>query len=84
MVALFQSRNAVRVVGPAELPLVWMELIANPEERRALGARAAKTAQSQTGATQRTVEALVHLLKAEKSAPDVELQNFANEGTRLQ
>ncbi len=84
MVALFQSRNAVRVVGPAELPLVWMELIANPEERRALGARAAETAQSQTGATQRTVEALVHLLKAEKSAPDVELQNFANEGTRLQ
>lgn len=62
MVALFQSRNAVRVVSPAQLPLVWMELIANPDERRALGRNAAEAAQSQAGATKKTVEALADLL----------------------
>src|SRR6202011_1709879 len=43
IVRLFQSRDAVRVVGPAEFPLVLMELLSNDEERRALGRRAAET-----------------------------------------
>ena len=55
IVALFQSRNAVRVVGMAELPLVLMELLANDAERRALGTRAQETLRSQMGATSRTL-----------------------------
>jgi len=62
IVSLFQSRDAVRVVGPAELPLVLMELIANPVERVELGRRAAETLRAQMGATQRTMQALEKLL----------------------
>jgi 3-deoxy-D-manno-octulosonic-acid transferase len=63
IVGLFQSRDAVRVVGPAEFPLVLMELLSNDQERIALGRRAAETLQSQTGATQRTLAALEKLLE---------------------
>ena len=62
IVSLFQSRDAVRVVGPAELPLVLMELISNPAERVELGRRAAETLRAQMGATQRTMQALENLL----------------------
>lgn len=64
IVGLFQSRNAARIVGMAELPLALMELLAHPAERAALGQRAAETLSSQTGATQRTVEALESLMTA--------------------
>jgi 3-deoxy-D-manno-octulosonic-acid transferase len=63
MVALFQSRDAVRIVGPAELPLTFMELLANNGDRTALGRRAVETLQSQTGVTLRTMEALKGLLR---------------------
>jgi 3-deoxy-D-manno-octulosonic-acid transferase len=62
IVSLFQVRDAVRVVGPAELPLVLMELISNPAERAELGRRAAETLRTQMGATQRTMQALEKLL----------------------
>jgi 3-deoxy-D-manno-octulosonic-acid transferase len=62
IVSLFQSRDAVRVVGPAELPLAFMELISNPAERIALGRRAAETLRAQMGATQRTMQVLEKLL----------------------
>jgi 3-deoxy-D-manno-octulosonic-acid transferase len=62
IVTLFQSRDGVRIVGPAELPLVLLELIANQEERKALGRRAAEAAQSQKGATERTLQFLKELL----------------------
>jgi 3-deoxy-D-manno-octulosonic-acid transferase len=62
IMSLFQSRDAVRVVGPAELPLVLMELLANDKERRALGERAAETMRSQVGATARTAGELRQLL----------------------
>jgi 3-deoxy-D-manno-octulosonic-acid transferase len=62
IVGLFQSRDAVRVVGPAELPLTFMELLANETARRALGRRAAETLESQRGATQFTVTKLKELL----------------------
>jgi 3-deoxy-D-manno-octulosonic-acid transferase len=65
---LFRQNSAVRIVGPAELPLVLMELIANEPERRAMGKRAAETLQSQTGATEKTLAALEVLLKGERSA----------------
>ena len=40
IVNFFASRNAVRIVGLAELPLVLMELIENKEERATLGRNA--------------------------------------------
>jgi 3-deoxy-D-manno-octulosonic-acid transferase len=58
IVALFQSRDAVRVVSLAELPLTLMQLLADDAERLALGRRALETIQSQTGATLRTLESL--------------------------
>lgn len=61
---LFQTNDAVRIVGPAELPLVLMDLISNDAERKALGQRAAETLRSQTGATDRTFAALEKLLPA--------------------
>jgi 3-deoxy-D-manno-octulosonic-acid transferase len=62
IVGLFQSRDAVRIAGPAEVPLVLMELLANDEERKGLGRRAAETLRSQRGATQRTLVELRRLL----------------------
>ena len=61
IVGLFQSRDAVRIVGPAELPLTLMDLLANDSERAALGRRARETVQSQTGATLRSIKALEEL-----------------------
>jgi 3-deoxy-D-manno-octulosonic-acid transferase len=70
VVGLFQSRDAVRIVGVAELPLTLMQLLENDAERRAMGRRAKETMQSQMGATARTLEALKALL-AEPGAPPV-------------
>jgi len=62
IVSLFQRQDAVRIVGPAELPLVFFDLLSNDAERRALGKRAAETMQSQIGATARTAGELQKLL----------------------
>jgi 3-deoxy-D-manno-octulosonic-acid transferase len=62
IVSLFQRRDSVRIVGPAELPLVFLDLLANDAERRALGQRAAETMRSQIGATARTAGELQELL----------------------
>ena len=62
VVRLFQSRDAVRIVGPAELPLVLLELLADEEKRKALGRLAAETMRSQAGATTRTADELERLL----------------------
>jgi 3-deoxy-D-manno-octulosonic-acid transferase len=64
IVGLFQSKDAVRVVGPAEFPLVLMDLLSDDEARVALGRRGAQTLQSQMGATERTVAALERLLES--------------------
>jgi 3-deoxy-D-manno-octulosonic-acid transferase len=62
IVALFQARDAVRIVGLSELPLMFMQLLDNRDERIALGRRARETMQSQMGATARTLDALRTLL----------------------
>jgi 3-deoxy-D-manno-octulosonic-acid transferase len=62
VVRLFQSRDAVRIVGPAELPLVLLELLADEEKRKALGRLAAETMRSQAGATTRAADELERLL----------------------
>jgi 3-deoxy-D-manno-octulosonic-acid transferase len=69
IVGLFQSRDAVRVVDPTQLLPTFMELIFNPSARADLGRRAAETLRSQTGATQRTADALDRLLVPVASAP---------------
>jgi 3-deoxy-D-manno-octulosonic-acid transferase len=62
VVNFFASRNAVRIVGLAELPLVFMELIDNSEERITLGRNALAALESQRGATDRTVAVLLQLM----------------------
>lgn len=69
IVDLFQSRDAVRVVGAAEMPLVFMELLDNAADRAALGERALETVHSQTGATARTAHALETLLGNNSTHP---------------
>jgi 3-deoxy-D-manno-octulosonic-acid transferase len=75
IVSVFQSRDAVRVVGPAELPLVLMDLISNQDERTAMSQRAAETLRAQMGATQRTMQALEKLMGSKP-------QRFADNGER--
>jgi 3-deoxy-D-manno-octulosonic-acid transferase len=79
IVGLFESREAVRVVGPAELPIVLMELMANPREREGLGQRAAETIELQTGATAKSVEALIALLRPAVTRPGVQQDSTAAE-----
>jgi 3-deoxy-D-manno-octulosonic-acid transferase len=62
VVNFFASRNAVRIVGVAELPLVFMELIGNDNERATLGRNALSALESQRGATDRTMSALLQLM----------------------
>jgi len=68
IVGLFQEYNAVRIVGPAELPLAFMELISDEAERRALGRRGQEALLSQKGATQRTLTALEGFLQIDPPA----------------
>jgi 3-deoxy-D-manno-octulosonic-acid transferase len=62
VVNFFASRNAVRIVGVAELPLVFMELIGNEHERETLGRNALAALESQRGAAIRTMAALAQLM----------------------
>jgi len=64
IVSLFQSKDAIRVVGAAEFPLVLMDLLSNEAERIALGRCGAETLRSQMGATEKTLRALEQLLDA--------------------
>jgi len=65
VVNFFATRNAVRIVGLAELPLVFIELIENKAERTTLGRNALAALESQRGATARTVSALLRLMGKE-------------------
>ena len=64
IVDLFRQNEAVRVVGPAELPLVFMELVDSDTARQALGRRALETLRQQMGATEKTVQVLAELASA--------------------
>ncbi len=66
IVNYFRERSAVRVVGLAELPLVFMELIESEEARETLGRNALAALESQRGATVRTVDALVQLMDKDR------------------
>jgi len=62
IVETFRNRDALRIVDPANLPFMLMDLFAHPAERTTLGQRAAQTIRSQTGATMRTLDAIQTLL----------------------
>jgi 3-deoxy-D-manno-octulosonic-acid transferase len=62
MVNQFRAADAVRVVGPAELPLCFVDLLSDEQERSAIGQRALNALRSQQGATDRTLNALDELL----------------------
>lgn len=62
IVNLFREAEAVRVVGPAELPLALMELTENDAQRMLMGQRALETLQTHRGATERTLRILKELL----------------------
>ncbi|HEY3971840.1 MAG TPA: 3-deoxy-D-manno-octulosonic acid transferase [Candidatus Sulfotelmatobacter sp.] len=74
IVSLFQSRDAVRIVGLSELPLTLMQLLADDAERRALGRRAEATIRSQMGATARTLAALQTLMETGRDSVPVSVQ----------
>jgi 3-deoxy-D-manno-octulosonic-acid transferase len=65
MVEMFRASDALRVAGMAELPLVFLELLEDADERANLGRRAIEVLRSQSGATQRTLLALGRLLQPE-------------------
>ena len=79
IVGLFQSRDALRIVGVSELPLTLMQLLENDAERLALGRRARETMMSQMGATARTLEALKSLLTRPADAPVTSAQAAHND-----
>lgn len=64
IVALFQSRDAVRVATSANFSQTIMSLVADNNERRALGQRALETLHSQRGATQFTLDQLAASMKS--------------------
>lgn len=68
IVELFRSRDAVRIVSPANLATTVTDLLANKAERIALGRRGQETLQSQRGATQFTMDQLHSLLKCHSEA----------------
>jgi 3-deoxy-D-manno-octulosonic-acid transferase len=70
----FRAADSVRVVGPAELPLVLVELLANEAERQALGRRGLEAVRRQSGATEKTLAALENLLSAAGSDCDRPLE----------
>jgi 3-deoxy-D-manno-octulosonic-acid transferase len=74
IVALFQSRDAVRIVSLAELPLTLMHLLANDGERHTFGRHAEETIRSQRGATARTLDALKTLVAADRDPLPVPAQ----------
>ena len=63
IVAAFRRADALRVVTPQSLTPTVLHLLENHDERDALGARAFNVVNSQKGATERTVKALLGLLR---------------------
>jgi 3-deoxy-D-manno-octulosonic-acid transferase len=62
VINVFANRDAVRIVGLAELPLVLMELVDDANARATLGRNALAALESQRGATDKTITALLQLM----------------------
>jgi 3-deoxy-D-manno-octulosonic-acid transferase len=68
IIDIFRRADALRVVTPQSLTPTMLQLFANHEERAALGQRALEVMRSEQGATERTVNALLGLLR--RHAPE--------------
>ncbi len=68
VIQIFQRANAVRVVATENFEAELTQLLEDAASRHELGTRAAEVFRSQSGATQRTVEAIAALLSREESA----------------
>jgi 3-deoxy-D-manno-octulosonic-acid transferase len=66
IVTLFQRGDAVRVAAPRDVAGVLLELLTDAPAREALGRNALAVVQSQSGATERTLQALAGLLPQEE------------------
>ena len=82
IVSLFHDAGAMRVVGPAELPLVLTELAENDAERRSMGEQALKTLQAHRGATNRTLQALEELLAEGTQAGEEDAESYVSTDNR--
>jgi 3-deoxy-D-manno-octulosonic-acid transferase len=78
IVSLFRNHDAVRIVTPKDLAPTFLHLLNNDVERNQLGRRAAEVLQSQTGATQRTLDALQSLLAGSQDVISVAAQAAHN------
>jgi 3-deoxy-D-manno-octulosonic-acid transferase len=63
IISIFRQADAVRVAPPDGLAPLILELLANDDERHALGERGRTLSEQQMGATQRTLEALRGLME---------------------
>ena len=63
IVEKLREHNAIRIAQPAELQSALAEMLSGSPESRAVGARARELFEREAGATERTVEALLELLK---------------------
>jgi 3-deoxy-D-manno-octulosonic-acid transferase len=77
IIGIFRQSDALRVVTAESLEKVIFELLENDAEREQLGQRALQVMQTQQGATERTVVALLNLLPAESIAAEVSAQRQA-------
>ncbi|MGA2903640.1 MAG: 3-deoxy-D-manno-octulosonic acid transferase [Candidatus Korobacteraceae bacterium] len=68
IIDILRRADALRVVTPQSLTPTVLQLLANHDERAALGQRALEVMGSQQGATERTVNALLGLLR--RHAPE--------------
>lgn len=69
IVDVFRKADALRVVTPESLTPAVLHLLEDHEGRTALGRRAREVMQSQQGATERTVNALLELLQVGTESP---------------
>ena len=68
IVEKLRERDAIRITEPAELKNVLAEGVSGSLESRAMGARGREVFESEAGATERVVQALLELLKDGGSA----------------
>jgi 3-deoxy-D-manno-octulosonic-acid transferase len=73
VVSIFQKADALRVVTPESLTPTVLALLQDDADRERLGERAFNVMQTQLGATERTIAALLQLLPSQPVAPPPEV-----------
>ena len=73
IIRIFQQANALKVITPDSLTATVLGLLQDASERARLGQRALEVMNTQQGATERTVAALLRLLPEASTAPKREV-----------